>query len=219
MNIDFSVIAPAIPFIIEGALVTLQFALLSIFFGLIWGSVLVLMRISSFLPFRLFAQAYVSIFRGVPLILQLYMIYFASPQLTGYNLSPFFAGLISFSLNSGAYVSEILRGGINDVDKGQYEAAISLGVPYYYRMKDIILPQALRKVLPSLVNEVIDLIKESSLMSVIGQMDLFRRATIVSLHKFVYFEPFLIAAACYYILISSFSFLAGILERRLNRRD
>ena len=161
------------------------------------------------------AGFYTSIFRGTPLLLQLILIYYAIPQLTGYTISIWEAGILTFTLNSGAYVSEHIRAGINGVDKGQMEAALSLGISYPLIMKDIILPQAIRLILPSLVNEAIDLIKESSLISVIGGADILRRANIVASEKYLYFEPLLVAGLLYYILVMILTFAAQILEKKL----
>jgi len=160
MNLDFSKVLPSIPFILQGIPTTFQFTLLSALFGFIWGTILSLFKISGIKPLDNFAKAYTSVFRGTPLILMLTLVYFATPQLTGYNISALEAGVITFSLNSGAYISETIRGGILAVDKGQREAAMSLGVPYVLYMWDIILPQALKNILPSLVNESIALLKD-----------------------------------------------------------
>jgi polar amino acid transport system permease protein len=118
-------------------------------------------------------------------------------------------------LNSGAYVSEIIKAGIKGIDKGQIEAAKALGIPPVLRMKDIILPQALRNILPALVNELINLIKESALISVIGGMDIMKRAQTVSTETYSYFTPMLTAAVTYYIMVMIVSSFAKILERRL----
>jgi len=123
--------------------------------------------------------------------------------------------VIAFSLNSGAYVSEVLRAGVSAVDKGQVEAAKALGITPILRMKDIILPQAFRNILPALVNELINLVKESALISIIGGMDLMRRAQVVSTETYTYFTPMLIAAAAYYVLVLIISSFAMVLEKRL----
>jgi polar amino acid transport system permease protein len=155
MNLDFSQIVPYIPFILEGIWVTLKFVIISIILGFILGTILALFKISRIKALNWFGDAYTSIFRGTPLILQLMLIYFAIPQLTGYNIEPFLASVLAFGLNSSAYVSEIIRAGIQAVDKGQTEAAQALGVPYPLMMKDLILPQALKNILPALMNEFI----------------------------------------------------------------
>lgn len=162
-------------------------------------------------------MAYTSIFRGVPLLVTLSVIYFATPQLTGFNIEPLQAGVLTFSLNAGAYVSEVIRAGIMAVDRGQTEAAMSLGVTYQPMMLDIILPQAVKNILPALVNETIALLKDSSLVATIGAQDLLRRAQIVGAQKYVYFEPLLIVAIVYYAMVMVLTVAANILEQRLHR--
>lgn len=217
MKLDFPAIVPSIPFILEGALVTLKYTFFSVIFGLILGTLLALMKTSSYRFFALFSRFYTSVFRGTPLLVQLSLFYFAIPQITGYRISAFEAGILTFSLNSGAYISEIIRAGISAVDKGQFEAAKALGVPYHLAMKDLILPQAIRNILPALINEIVDLLKESSLVSIIGETDLLRRANLVASEKFIYFEPLLLVAVLYYILVLLFSTLARYVEKRMHR--
>lgn len=178
-----------------------------------------MLKISSIKALKIFADFYTSIFRGTPLILQLTMIYFATPQLLGYDISALQAGVIAFSLNSAAYTSEIIRAGIMAVDKGQREAALSLGIPYRKMMQDIILPQALKNILPALVNEGIALLKDSALVSIIGAADLMRRANIVAAEKYLYFEPLIIVGLIYYTMVMTMTWLARRLERRLRSSD
>jgi His/Glu/Gln/Arg/opine family amino acid ABC transporter permease subunit len=219
MNLDFSQIAPSIPYILGGIWITLQFTLLSAVSGFLWGVILSLFKISGFKPLRWFGEAYTSIFRGTPLIVQLVLLYYATPQLTGYDIPALQAGIITFSLNSAAYISETIRAGIMAVDKGQREAAISLGVPYQLMMGDIILPQAFKNILPAMVNESIALLKDSALVSVIGAADILRRAQIVAAEKFIYFEPLLFAAVIFYVMVTSLTLAAQRLERRLRVSD
>jgi His/Glu/Gln/Arg/opine family amino acid ABC transporter permease subunit len=220
MNLDFSRVWDSIPFILQGIPVTLQYTLLSVVFGFIWGVILSLFKISPIKPLNYFAQAYTSIFRGVPLILTLSLVYYATPQLTGYQISPLEAGVITFSLNSGAYVSETIRAGILAVDKGQREAAMSLGVPYLLYMWDIILPQALKNILPALVNESINVLKDTALISTLGKVqDILRSAQIVGAEKYVYFEPLMIAGVIYYVLVMALTFGASALEKWMRRID
>ncbi len=219
MKLDFVSIAPSIPYILKGIWVTLQFTLISTFFGFILGTLLSLIKISKYKILKGLAIAYTSIFRGTPLILQLSIIYFATPQLFAYKITALEAGVIAFSLNSAAYISETIRAGIMAVDRGQQEAAISLGVPYKLMMKDIILPQALKNILPALVNESIALLKESALVSTIGAADLLRRGMIVTADKFLYFEPLIIVGFIYYVMVMTLTYLARRLERRMRRSD
>lgn len=217
LDLNFNAVIPSLPFIFAGVWVTLRFTLISLILGFIWGTVLALFKISSFKPLYWFGMAYTSVFRGVPLLVTLSVIYFATPQLTGFNIQPLQAGVITFSLNSGAYVSEVIRAGILAVDRGQTEAAMSLGVTYKPMMLDIILPQAIKNILPALVNETIALLKDSSLVATIGAQDLLRRAQIVGAEKYIYFEPLLIVAIIYYVMVMVLTLATNILEGRLRR--
>jgi His/Glu/Gln/Arg/opine family amino acid ABC transporter permease subunit len=203
-----------IQFILGGLWVSLKFTSLSIMGGFLVGTILTFLRFSKIKILEFISAAYVSIFRGIPLLVQLCLIYFGTTFIFGWRLSTFVAGVMVFSLNSGAYIAEIFRAGIQSVPVGQYEAAMSLGIPYGRRMKDIILPQAIRNILPSLVNEFINLFKESAIVSVIGEADLMRRSQVVAAHKFTYFEPYIIAGTCYYFVVLVFSYLGRNLERK-----
>lgn len=216
MSFDFSRIQPFMPFMLEGVWVTLQFVSVSLLFGLVLGIVLAIFKISKYRLFRWFADFYTSIFRGTPLILQLLMIYLALPQF-GVDISQFQAAFLAFGLNSAAYVSEIIRAGIQAVDKGQREAAEALGIPYRPMMLRIILPQAMRNILPALFNEFINLTKESAIVSVIGVTDLMRRAQITSAETYLYFEPLLFVGLIYYVLVMGLTVIGRLLERRLKR--
>jgi len=207
MNLDFSRVWDSIPFILQGIPVTLQYTGLSVLFGFIWGVGLSLLKISGIKPLDYFAQAYTSLFRGVPLILILSLVYYATPQLTGFQITALQAGVITFALNSGAYVSETIRAGILSVDKGQKEAAMSLGIPYLLYMWYIIMPQALKNILPALVNESINVLKDTALISTLGNVqDILRSAQIVGAEKYLYFEPLMIAGVIYYVLVMTLTF-------------
>ncbi len=219
MNLDFTRILPDLPFILSGVPQTLLFTFSSVFFGLLLGTLLSLFKISGIKPLYWFAVAYTSVFRGTPLLLQLSLVYFATPQLTGYNIDALQAGVFTFSLNSAAYMSETIRAGIQAVDKGQTEAALTLGVPYPQLMWDIVLPQALKNILPALVNETISLLKDSSLVSTIGVVEILRSAQIVGANKYIYFEPLILAGLIYYILVMGLTYTASILEKRLRRSE
>ena len=219
LNLDFTRIVPDIPFILQGIPLTLLFTLLSVFFGLIWGTILSLLKITGIKPLTWLANTYTSVFRGTPLLLQLALVYYATPQLTGYDISALEAGVLTFTLNSGAYMSETIRGGIQAVDKGQSEASMSMGVPYGLMMWDVILPQALKNILPALVNETIGLLKDSALVSTIGVVEILRSAQIVGANKYIYFEPLLFAGLIYYILVMGLTFGASTLETRLRQSE
>ncbi|WP_010298359.1 amino acid ABC transporter permease [Candidatus Odyssella thessalonicensis] len=215
MHLNFEAIIPSIPVILEGLTVTLKFTLLSLLCGLPLGIGLAVAKLSFKPVIRSLASAYTSLFRGTPLLVQLGLIYYATPQLTGYTISAFEAGILTFALNSAAYSSEIIRAGIQSVDKGQWEAAQMLGLSRRQTIFGIIMPQAIRNTLPALVNEMIDLLKESSLISTIGEADLLRQAQKVASEKYLYFEPLILAAACYYIIVMFIAWLAKRLEKRL----
>ncbi|MDR0715378.1 MAG: amino acid ABC transporter permease [Puniceicoccales bacterium] len=205
-----------IPYILSGVGITLAYAIIGITFGFFGGAILATVKVSNNRSFRLFGSFYTSIFRGTPLLLQLFIIYYTLPQIFNVNISAFVAGIIAFSLNSSAYVSEIIRAGIKSVDHGQYEVAKVLGCSKLQIMRDIIFPQAIRNVLPSLVNEMIDLLKESSLVSVIGEADLLRCAYVVASAHYLYFEPLLVAGLCYYTLVIVLSAFAKLIEKKLS---
>ncbi|MFN7038572.1 MAG: amino acid ABC transporter permease [Alphaproteobacteria bacterium] len=204
-----------IKFISAGVFVTLKYATLSVFFGLIFASLLTYFAFSQYKILNIFNKFYVSVFRGTPLLIQLSLIYFGIPSLTGIKISAFVSGVLAFSLNSGAYISEIIRAGINSIDSGQTEAAKTLGIPKSLIMKDIILPQAIRNLIPSLLNELIDMLKESALVSIIGEADLMRRSQLVAAEKYTYFAPLMVSAANYYILVMLLSFIIKKIERKL----
>lgn len=216
--LDFNQIVPHIPFLLQGVIVTLQFVSVALIFGLVLGIVLAIFKIGRFGILRFIADAYTSVFRGTPLILQLSIIYFGLPQFN-LDISAYQAGVLAFGLNSAAYVSEIIRAGIQAVDKGQKEAAAALGIPYRPMMLKIILPQAFRNILPALFNEFINLTKESAIVSIIGVMDLMRRAQIVNAQIFSYFEALLFVGLIYYLLVMVLTLIGRMIERRLQRGD
>lgn len=216
MNLHFDTIWPSLPFILAGIGVTIKFTVISLLAGLPIGILLALAKISPKALLKIVAQAYTSIFRGTPLLVQLFIIYFAIPQLTGYALSAFEAGVLTFSLNSAAYSSEIIRAGIQAIDQGQWDAARVLGLSYGQTLRTVILPQAIKNILPALINEIVDLLKESALISTLGEADLLRRSQIVASEKYLFFEPLLIAAVGYYVMVMVVSFLAKHLERKMH---
>jgi polar amino acid transport system substrate-binding protein len=219
LNLDFSILKDYVPYMLRGIYVTLLFTLVSALFGFIWGTVLSMFKLSSIRPLKWFANVYTSIFRGTPLLLQLLLIYLAIPQLFNYQISPLLAAGLAFGLNSAAYLSETIRGGIIAVDRGQREAALALGLSEKTTMMSIVLPQAFKNILPALVNECVALVKESSLVSVIGVADILRRANVIQATEFRAFEPLLFAGLIYYVLVLILTSFAGLLERRLRRSD
>ncbi|KEZ50935.1 MULTISPECIES: amino acid ABC transporter permease [Metabacillus] len=219
MNLDFPAIAPSIPFILQGIPVTLKIVGLSALLGFTLAVILALFKISRIKPLMWFADAYTSIFRGTPLILQLLIIYYGAPQILGFEIDPYPAAVATFALNSGAYISEVIRAGIMAIDKGQREAAMALGVPYSKMMKDIIFPQAIKNILPALMNEFITLTKESAIVTIIGVQDIMRSSYIVGGQTYRYFEPILIAGLIYYVMVIILTVLGKLVERRMARSD
>ncbi len=219
MNLDFSAVLPSFPYILKGVWVTLQIAFFAGIFGFVFGIILSLFKISNIKILNWIADLYTSIFRGTPLVLQLMIIYFGSPQVLGYQIEPINAAVLSFGLNSTAYISEIIRGGIQGVDKGQSEAAMALGVPYRPMMLNIVFPQALKNILPSLMNEFITLTKESAIVTTIGVMDIMRRAYQVGSDQFRFIEPLILAGIIYYVLVMLLTLLGKAVERRMRKSD
>lgn len=202
----------------SGIPVTLTYSLVPLFFGFILGTVLGLIKVSGPQPTRWLVNLYVSIFRGTPLLVQLMIVAYGFPGILGIKISAFAAGLIAFSCNSAAYVCEIVRAGIESVDNGQYEAASALSIPYWMSMKDIILPQAFKRVLPALVSEAINLVKESAIISMLpGIADITRQAQIISMQNYSFFEPMLAAACCYYVITSVLNLIGHALEVKLQQ--
>ncbi|MFB5282083.1 MULTISPECIES: amino acid ABC transporter permease [Peribacillus] len=219
LNLDFERIIPSIPYILEGIPTTLQVVSVAAVIGFILGIVLSILKISKIKPLNWFADFYTSIFRGTPLVLQLMLIYFGSPQILGIQIEAYEAAFLAFGLNSAAYISEIIRGGIQAVDKGQREAALALGVPESQMMLNIILPQAIKNILPALMNELISLTKESAVVTIIGLADIMRRAYIVGGETYKFFEPILVAGLVYYVMVMILTLLGKLLERRMRRSD
>lgn len=219
MDLDFTAILPSLPYILKGVGVTLKIVIVAGILGFAFGIILAFFKISKSKALNWLADAYTSIFRGTPLILQLMIIYYGLPQLIGFEIAPYTAAVASFSLNSGAYISEIIRAGILAVDKGQKEAAMALGVPGKRMMFDIILPQAMKNILPALMNEFITLTKESAIVTVIAVNDIMRRSYIVGGDQYRFFEPLIFAGLIYYVMVITLTMIGKAVERRLRQSD
>lgn len=201
-------------YIVNGIWLSLQYAIIALVIGCFIGTIISSIRlIFDNKYFNFLIKLYVSIMRGTPILVQLMLVYFALPSITGIDISGYLAGIIAFSLNSSAYISEILRAGIQSIPKNQFDACKTLGIPKWLMMRDIILPQAFKNSLPSIVNESIALLKETAIISVIGEADIMRRATVVSIENYSYMAPLLVAAACYYTLVLLLTKLGDKLER------
>lgn len=217
--LDFSKLVTYLPMLGKSVMLTLEFTILSMILGFLLGILLSLVKISRIKCLRRFADIYTSVFRGTPLLVQLMLVYFATPQLLNYQITALEAGVLTFGLNSAAYISESIRGGILSVDKGQWEAAMALGIPKTRLLMNIVFPQAFKNTLPSLVNEGIALLKDSSMVSVIGVADTMRWASLVQSKTFRAFEAYIIAAIIYYILVMALTTLGNYLERKVRVSD
>lgn len=212
---NFAVVEPYASMFWGGLAVTLEVTGAALVLAFALGALIAVLKVLPCRPLRLVLDFYTSIFRGIPLIVLLFIAYFATPQLTGYKISMFAASVLTLGLNGSATVSETLRGGIEGVDRGQYDASRALGLPYVTMMTRIIIPQALRSVAPALVNEVITVLKSSSLVATIGLMDMMRAAQSVQALTYRAFEPFIIVAVIYYVIVMCLTAVAARLERRL----
>lgn len=208
----------SLPFLLKGAWWTVVLSLGGMFFGLLLGFGLALLRLYAYWPLRWLARIYVSFFRGTPLLVQLFMIYYGLPQL-GIQLDPLPAALIGFSLNMAAYTAEILRAAIASIDRGQWEAAASIGMSHAQTLYRAILPQAARTALPPLGNSFISLVKDTALAATIQVPELFRQAQLITARTFEIFTMYLAAALIYWLLASVLAFFQGRLEDRVNRHE
>lgn len=215
--LDFELAWQNMDAILQAVLVTISLALLAEVIGIALGLALSLLKISRSRLLRFPAQIYIDLFRGTPLLIQIIIIYFTTPLVGIRFTSLFYAGLAALSLNSAAYVAEIFRSGIQSIDKGQMEAGRASGLSYAQTMRFIIVPQAFRRVIPPLTNEFVMLIKDTSLVSVIGLAELLRAARVLQSSTFNG-TPLIVAALIYLALCLPLIYLTNILERRLNRR-
>lgn len=211
---DWNVIINNFPLLLQGALVTVEITAMSVGCGFLIGLLVALAGLSRFTIVRLLSKCYVDIIRGTPLLVQIFLIYFALPMLTGQRVDPFIAAVTACSINSGAYVSEIFRAGIQSIDKGQMEAGRSLGLSWAQTMRYIIMPQAFRAIIPPLGNEFIAMLKDSSLVSVIGFEELTRRGQLIIAKTYASFEIWGAVAIIYLVMTVSISQLVGYLERK-----
>ena len=203
---------------------TLLLALCGLFFACILGLIFGLMSVLKNKVTRLIAAVFVDVIRGVPMIVLAYFVFFGVPYLFntilgvgGVKLSALQAGTICLALNCGAYMAEIIRAGIGSVDRGQMEAARSVGLPYWRAMQRVVLPQAIRTMIPSIINQFIITLKDTSILSVIGFPELVNTAKNVVANTFMSFQTWAIVAVMYLIVITTLSRVARSLERRMNR--
>ena len=200
---------------IDGLKYTIVLSIISVLIGSLFGVMLSLMKLSKNKVFNFLATAYIEFFRGTPLLVQVYIIYYW----LSFDIPKFAAGILALSLNSAAYVAEIIRGGIQSVDNGQMEAARSLGLSYSLSMRHIIIPQAIKNVLPALGNEFIVIIKESAIVSVIGIHEIMYNAQVIRANTFDPFTPLFVAAMIYFAMTFTLSKVLGRLEGRMRLSD
>lgn len=217
---SLSLILKSLPFLLSGAVVTLELTAFSVVLGLVGGSLLGIVRLSHILPLRWTARAYVDFFRGTPLLVQIFMIYFGLPALLQdfgftFTLNRLTAAVIALSLNSSAYIAEIVRAGIESIEPGQAEAAQSLGLGSVATMRYVIFPQAFRRMLPPLGNEFISMLKDTSLVAVIGFEELFREGQLIVAENYRAFEIYAAVAVIYLCLTLLSSQAFSRLERWL----
>ena len=204
------------PYFWNGIKTTLIIAAVSIFFGMILGIFLALMRLTNNPFLKFIATAYIEFVRGTPLMIQVLFMFLGVGSIFGWSTMT--AGLVSVSMNSGAYIAEIIRGGIQSVDKGQAEAARSLGLGYWQTMRKVIFPQSLRSIWPSLGNEFITLIKESSIVSTIGVAELTFQTRAVTSITYQAVVPLFISMIIYFIMTYALSQVLNVYERKMNQK-
>ena len=219
MSFDFSLIWNSLPLLLAGAGVTIEITAIAVGLGFIFGLITSVCRLSGVKILNILAVCYVNIIRGTPLLVQIFLIYFALPMIIGERINPFVAAVAACSVNSGAYVAEIFRAGIQSVDKGQMEAGRSLGLSWMQTMRYIILPQAFKHVIPPLGNEFISMTKETSLVSVIGFEELTRRGQLIIAKTYGSFEIWLTVAFIYLVMTFTIAQLVSYLERRFATDD
>ena len=219
MSFDFSLIWNSLPLLLAGAGVTIEITAIAVGLGFIFGLITSVCRLSGVKTLQVIAVCYVNIIRGTPMLVQIFLIYFALPMVIGERINPFVAAVAACSINSGAYVSEIFRAGIQSVDKGQMEAGRSLGLSWMQTMCYVIMPQAFNHVIPPLGNEFVSMTKEASLVSVIGFEELTRRGQLIIAKTYGSFEIWLTVAAIYLVMTLTIARLVSYLERRFATDD
>jgi His/Glu/Gln/Arg/opine family amino acid ABC transporter permease subunit len=216
MSAEFSLLIQSLPLLLKGASVTIQIALAAIAFGLCGGVLIGVLNCrklhSSIVSF--FLSGFVWVIRGTPLFVQVLIVYYALPEILGITLSPFTAGVIALGLNSMAYISEIVRGGIDSISDGQWEAAYVLGLKPWQILKEVILPQMFRITLPGLTNELTALIKETSILMVIGVAELTKASKDIVARELDPMTIYLAAAVLYLAMTTGISLLARSKQKK-----
>ncbi|MCC1250793.1 ABC transporter permease subunit [Staphylococcus aureus] len=219
MNDDSGFISKYGSFFLKGIKITILISLIGVGLGSILGAFVALMKLSKIKIISWIASIYIEILRGTPMLVQVFIVFFGITAALGLDISALVCGTIALVINSSAYIAEIIRAGINAVDKGQMEAARSLGLNYRQTMKSVIMPQAIKNILPALGNEFVTLIKESSIVSTIGVGEIMFNAQVVQGISFDPFTPLLVAAALYFVLTFVLTRIMNMIEGRLNASD
>ncbi len=214
IHLDFTPVFKQFPFLLRGLLITVEVSALAATLGIVLGLCGGLAKLSRFRPLRAAAIAYIEFIRGTPVLVQLFLIYFGLPAF-GIKFDSFWAAVVGLGINSGAYVSEIVRGSIQAIDRGQWEASYSIGMTPFKALRWIILPQAFVIALPPLGNELATLIKTSSLASAIALVELTQTGQQIRSVTFASFETFIVVALLYLALTYSTSLALGWVERRM----
>lgn len=219
MNDDSGFISKYGSFFLKGIKITILISLIGVALGSILGAFVALMKLSKIKIISWIASIYIEILRGTPMLVQVFIVFFGITAALGLDISALVCGTIALVINSSAYIAEIIRAGINAVDRGQMEAARSLGLNYRQTMKSVIMPQAIKNILPALGNEFVTLIKESSIVSTIGVGEIMFNAQVVQGISFDPFTPLLVAAALYFVLTFVLTRIMNMIEGRLNASD
>ncbi|HDA2805260.1 TPA: ABC transporter permease subunit [Staphylococcus aureus] len=219
MNDDSGFISKYGSFFLKGIKITILISLIGVALGSILGAFVALMKLSKIKIISWIASIYIEILRGTPMLVQVFIVFFGITAALGLDISALVCGTIALVINSSAYIAEIIRAGITAVDKGQMEAARSLGLNYRQTMKSVIMPQAIKNILPALGNEFVTLIKESSIVSTIGVGEIMFNAQVVQGISFDPFTPLLVAAALYFVLTFVLTRIMNMIEGRLNASD
>ncbi len=215
MDFRWDLVWSSLPTLLTGAKLTIQLTAVSVFFGIILGTFAGIARVTKGV-FNFISAAYIDVIRGTPLLVQTFLVFYGLPSLIGRPIPAYFAAILALSINSGAYVGEIVRSGIQSIDKGQWEAAASLGQSRFQTMCYVILPQAFTRILPPLGNEFIALLKDSSLVSVIALEELVRKGQIIIGRTFRPFEVWLAVALIYFVMTFTVSRFVNLAERKVN---
>ncbi|HDA9016461.1 TPA: ABC transporter permease subunit [Staphylococcus aureus] len=219
MNDDSGFISKYGSFFLKGIKITILISIIGVALGSILGAFVALMKLSKIKIISWIASIYIEILRGTPMLVQVFIVFFGITAALGLDISALVCGTIALVINSSAYIAEIIRAGINAVDKGQMEAARSLGLNYRQTMKSVIMPQAIKNILPALGNEFVTLIKESSIVSTIGVGEIMFNAQVVQGISFDPFTPLIVAAALYFVLTFVLTRIMNMIEGRLNASD